>query len=115
MNHLTNEEEFRLTGTLSSDKIEKLLNFAGLEDSVWSCISGLSDVQSSFPSEDFLHGIERRLTELAKKLRGENKEILLGVIDDLADVISSTNSATENGVDLLNSTITDLEILQESF
>lgn len=83
--NLTNEELFRLTGSLPPERIEGLLDnaaaAAGLEG-IGACVA---EAKTCFFAEDALSPILSQLTELAKNLRGNNKQELLGIIESLDD------------------------------
>jgi len=97
ISNLTPKERYRLTGTLDAEQIEELL---GVEDKLES-ISGVDahvkEAMTQYPEEDFLSGPIARLHELAKSVRGENRQKLLSIIEQLDDIAQCTFNAADYG------------------
>jgi molecular chaperone DnaK (HSP70) len=94
---MTAQEEFRMTGTLSPNRIESLLSVEGRLEALDGLSNHIEEAMSQYPAEDFLSDIESRLHEFAKKLRGQNKEALLGIIESLSDLAQTTFYAADYG------------------
>lgn len=90
---LSAREEFALSGTLSNETIESLLDIADDRSEVPT----IGDVCAGFPDEDFLAGIIERLHAFSKRLRGENRADLLGIIESLDDVAQCTFNSADYG------------------
>ena len=100
-NHM-NAEVYRITGTLSADRIEALIDLEGNVDSAICSEANLSEANLSearagFPDEDFLATVVRSIRQLATKLRGENKSHAKGLADELEDIQSTCARAAEYG------------------
>ncbi len=79
--NLSNNEYYKLNGSLSSDRIEALLDLDGLMEFVSGTHYYLEEAQGQFPEEDFLCGVVNKLHKLADKLRGDNKAAVLDIVD----------------------------------
>ena len=108
--NMTANEHYQVNGTLSDQHIQKLLDVDHILQGVVDCRIEIDDAISSFPEEDFMSNIIDRLTNLKKNLsnlkknlRGDNKEELSSIIDDIEDVVTSTMQSTEHGIEKLNS------------
>lgn len=101
ISNLSNREHFRLYGTLTPERIETLLDldeklqaFDGLEAHV-------QEARRQFPAEDFLVPVQDRLHELAKRLRGDNRQEILSIVEQLDDINQCQVYATGYAVDEL--------------
>jgi len=106
--HLTAEEEFRLTGTLSAKKIEVLLDFEAMAQALAGVENRLLDAKAQFPSEDFLSGALLRLQALAKRVRGSNRTELLEIIESLVQIQSQQFQSSEHGISELDEAIGEI-------
>ena len=100
--NITAEEEFRLTGQVTGERLQVLLKYSEAASKFSDLGGKIQEAYAQFPAEDFLSEIESRLHELAKRLRGNNKEELLGIIESLSDVAQCTFYATECGTNELD-------------
>jgi hypothetical protein len=66
-----------------------------------------------FPAEDFLEGVKDRLHELSKRVRGDNKSELMGIIEALDDIAQCTFNAADYGRDELRKAIKALDEVRE--
>lgn len=72
------EDEYRYTGTLSSENIQLLLDSA-LD--VGAIYAHLAEVETGFVNEDFLSEIRKAVCNLADSLRGSNKQTALNICE----------------------------------
>lgn len=87
---MTNDEAFTMYGTLPADRIEALLEIEDID--VSGAITDIQEAACQFPAEDFLSEQMDALHDLAKKLRGDNKERLLHILQCLDDVTQCTSN-----------------------
>lgn len=99
--NLTAEEEFRLTGTLSPAKIEELLDTSAEVGYIKGIDAHIEEAMGQFPAEDFLSDTISRLHEFARRLRGQNRSDLLGIIESIDDLAQLTFNAADYGRDEL--------------
>ena len=83
---LTPAEQYRINGQLSPETIESMLDNA---ESIERC-DGVSvqvtEALGCFPAEDFLASFIEDLHKLSKRLRGENREEALRLIESAEDL-----------------------------
>lgn len=92
--NMTDDEVFRLTGTLPADRIAALLSRVFSDDRIESVIVHIREGSSSFLCEDFLsHEIER-LSEIIAGYRGKDRAELIKIRDNLRDI---ENDVYQNG------------------
>ena len=99
--NLTNQEYYRLNGTLSAERIEDLLRFDCAIDSSSDPSAYIDEAEGCFPKEDFLEHIIKKVRAVSKRVRGENKDDLDQILIDLEDLQSSVNNDSEYGRDEL--------------
>lgn len=99
---MTPEEEYRLTGTLRPEMIEVLLDDSASLEGTTGVSAHLQEAMCQYPAEDFLADAITRLQKLAKRIRGDNREALLGIIESLDDVAQCTFNAVDYGRDELS-------------
>lgn len=97
--NLSHTEYFRLNGQLSSERVEQLLDDSkiAIELDVREFAPYAQEASGQFPSEDFLHEIVSDLYYLAKRMRGETKKELLGIIESLEDALQCQANASDYG------------------
>lgn len=95
--NLTNQEYFRLHGTLPSDRIEELLHDPNAEIDLAGAVAKIEEGMGQFPEEDFGHDIIGRLQALAKCVRGANREELLSIIGAAEDLFQCQFYASDYG------------------
>lgn len=96
------EEEYRLTGAVTGDRLVELLNIAVVSAETDSVDAYISDAMAQYPAEDFLEELKKSLLALRKNLRGDNRETLGFIIEELDDLALTTFQATDCGRDELN-------------
>jgi hypothetical protein len=96
--NLSPEEEFSLTGTLRPEQIEKVLDNPLVDENVVeSVLEHVEDIRGNFPKEDFLSREISRLDEMAKRLRGANREELMEISYMLDRIERDTFVESEEG------------------
>ena len=100
-------------GKLNDERIEALLETEELigDPRIPGAIVDIQEAACQFPAEDFLSEQIESLQELAKKLRGDNKERLLHIIECLDDVAQCVSNASDFGHEHLSKAETALERL----
>lgn len=98
----SNNEIFKLTGTLPAKRIEKLLDDEPIISLLSDIEDCLSDAVSAMPGEDCFQDDIKAMTNFAKCLRGDNKEALLNIISKFTDDLSSMLSSVEYAVSEIN-------------
>ncbi|MFK3740917.1 hypothetical protein [Massilia sp. TN1-12] len=94
---LTPREHLKLHGSLPERQLEQLIEWRERTEEVVSTTAYLQEARGQYPAEDFLACPIERLHQLAKKLRGENREALLGIIESLDDIAQTTFNAADYG------------------
>ena len=95
--NMTLAEEFRMNGALSADSIESLIEREALLDGLNGIEVKIKEGMTQFPAEDFLQGPIKRLHQLAKKLRGDNRSEVLAIIESLDDIAQCTFNSADYG------------------
>jgi hypothetical protein len=94
-NHLTLEEEFRITGTLTAKRFEKLLDENALAQDVIDVDANIQEAMACFPAEDFMNPVRNKVHQMMARAKGSNKEALcelLEIVNDLsAEVFNSSD------------------------
>jgi len=98
---LTPTETFRMYGSLTRRQIEDLLGKDEALRELEGIDAHIDEAMCQYPAEDFLESIKTRLHELSKKLRGDNKDTLNGIIESLDDIAQCTFYAADYGRDEL--------------
>lgn len=99
--NFTDEEVFRMTGTLPAERIEALLDHSAQLKQLTNIDGHIDDAMAQFPAEDFLSDLKQEMYELAKRLRGDNKEALTNLCAMLDDRLQTQFYATEYGTNEL--------------
>jgi hypothetical protein len=90
-------EHLNLHGTLPLSEIEALVD--RVEDIDSNDLSGIeihiNEAKAQFPDEDFLAEPIERLGELAKRLRGVNRETVESIVAELEVISAAQAAATE--------------------
>lgn len=109
--NLTCREEFRLTGSVTGERLSYLLD----REDLLKCFSGvdvhINESFGGFPKEDFLEDIKNRLYGLRNNLRGNNKDTLNSIIESLDDLAQTTLYESEYSRSELNEA---LKIIKQS-
>jgi hypothetical protein len=100
--NMTNEELFRLTGTLTAARIETLLDMGAKADRLSSCADCLVEARSQYPDEDFLQAVISDIQYLASKIRGGNKDFANQCADKLLQIQQEIAQNGEYGTEQLN-------------
>lgn len=91
------EEEYRVTGTVTGDRLVALLDAHANADRYDSIEAHMQEAYDQFPDEDFLEGHKQRLIDLRRNLRGANREALDRIIEALDDLAMTTFYAADYG------------------
>lgn len=101
--NMTPKEEFRLNGTLCESTIEALI--LEHEDTQEADIKGaktyIKEAKGCYASEDFLTTPVRDLQTVANRVRGQNKLMLLDIIQQLQNIENEIRQSGEYGSDEL--------------
>lgn len=110
MGTLTDEEQFRVTGTLTPDRIEPLLDLKQRlgDEAQSSVIIHMQEAMAQFPDEDFLETIMGQLTVLTSHLRGSNKDLAVTILEALRVEQETIACATEYAIDEMHKAVTVL-------
>lgn len=84
--NLTPREQFRMNGQLSPETTEELLDNAEALLKAEGASAQVQEALGCYPGEDFLAGLIDSLQTLSKRLRGDNRESLLGLIEQAEDL-----------------------------
>lgn len=106
--NLSNEEVFRLTGTLPPDRIVALLDEVydqiGPED-ISRAEVYIQEAKAPFEYEDFLSDVIYLATELRDNCRGANKDTAERLCEMLSNIAQTVFNAVDNSDDLLSRAI----------
>jgi hypothetical protein len=105
--NLTNKEYYRLNGTLSEERIEALLEIDVNVDGS-SPAAYIDEAMGTFPNEDFLEHIIKKVREVAKRVRGDNKDDLDQILLDLEDLQDKVNNDSDYGRSELENALGDI-------
>lgn len=107
--HLTLEEEYRITGTLSPKRIEGLLDTNDQVQEVLNFEGSIHDAMCSFPDEDFMNPVVHKLHSMIKSARGHNREQLRELLQIVEDISTEIVSSAEYGRGELRSVIDSIQ------
>lgn len=99
--NMTAEEHLRMNGTLPLDMMEELAGYPAKLEALESVEHYMSETMGQFPAEDFLSDPITRLQALAKRVRGDNRDEVLAIIEQLDDIAQTTFNAADYGRDEL--------------
>ena len=98
LNNMTPAEHLKLHGSLPIEVIEKLIENNAKFENVDDIATKINEARGQFPQEDFMAGAISDLQTVVKRLRGDNREALLGIIEQLDDIAECTNNASYYGL-----------------
>jgi len=84
--NLTPAEQYRINGTLSAETIESLLETSEALEKAQDITGQLSEALGCYPAEDFLASFIDDLHKLAKRLRGDNRDEAMRLIESAEDL-----------------------------
>jgi len=99
---MTDKEELRLTGTLSRERIESLIDKSDSLEALEGVDSHIEEAMVQYPTEDFLKQHRDQLRQLREKLRGNNRETMDSILESLDNLAQITFHASEYGMSELN-------------
>lgn len=100
---LTDEEYFRVHGTLNVARIEGLLRMAVCVEGSEAVRSKIEDAIASFPDEDFLEPAIGKLKVLWNKIPAQHRGELTRITAELEEVQTATQQSSEYGLEQLES------------
>lgn len=106
---LTPEENYRIKGVVPREQMVQLLDDAARLESIEDIEGDLSEAKGCYPDEDFLHMEIAELREWAKRLRGENKDDFLELIDRIEGSRDAQNQTAEHGAELITRALKAIE------
>jgi len=114
---LTDKEFFRMHGTLTSERIERLIELKDRDG--WKQFSQrigsmVQEAMGQYPAEDFLSEILTCLHNLAKRLRGDNKEAIQALAEKVDDIAQTTFNAADYGRSELQKVLDAIEKAKKS-
>lgn len=107
MINYSNEELFRISGTLPPDRIELLLDHGDTMKRLNSVSSSAQEASGCYMQEDFLSDQLHNLQSLLRCLRGENRRRLIKIIEDIEHNISMQVNEGDYGKDVLRNMLKD--------
>jgi len=102
---MTAEEEYRLTGTVTGERLEKLLDCALLVENLDSVAGCIREASTYYPDDDFLYDTIRDMTRLTRKIKGANKDELFAIVQRLSLIAQNTAVSAELGIEELDSAL----------
>lgn len=106
--NLTNEELFRLTGTLPKERIEELLDKSKVD--VKAALDYISESSRYFPDEGFLSDLSNKIRNIVDDMRkSENKTRLENILAYIDDYEMQIFYESEEGMDLLHKAVKSLK------
>lgn len=100
---LTDEEYFRVHGTLNTARIEGLLRMAVCVEGSEAVCPMIQDAIASFPDEDFLEPVISKLKVLWNKIPHQHRGELTRITAELEEVQTATLQSAEYGREQLES------------
>lgn len=115
--NFTARETFNISGTLPEHMIEDLLDSQEKLDIILEAVPAVEQAITYYPDEDFMEtfgtvytdNIFDELRYLQKRLRGENKETLEGIIEKLQDIQSGIVAQAQKGTAELRNALAEIE------
>ena len=95
--NMTFAEEFRMTGTLRPEVIERLIDSVPESGMVDGIKVKINEASGMYPSEDFLQPTIDQLREIASRLRGRNRDDLLALVTSIDNLAQCTHADAEYG------------------
>lgn len=108
--NLTHAEQYRINGTLNAEAIEELLDTSEALTRAEGVSSQISEALGCYPAEDFLASFIEDLHRLSKRLRGDNREEALRLIEsaeDLQQCVFNTGDYGRSELRSANQTLTE--------
>ena len=104
-------EVLNITGTLSAQVIEGMVDNAENAEAMRETIPNIEEAKGCFPDEDFIDasGIISDLRAIAARVRGENKAGILAAIEALEALQTEVFGQTEYGMEELTKALNVLE------
>ena len=100
--NLTASEELRLTGAVTGERLEKLLDCEVRVEAVDGIGAHIDEALAQFPGEDFIEEHKKRLLVLRNKLRGDRRAELDEILEALDDLSSEITNSADYGREELN-------------
>ena len=104
--NLSPSETYRMYGALTRDQIEELIACGEGMEKIDGATGYIDEAKGSFPDEDFLAKPIKAMQELAKSVRGANREALEKIIAQLSEIQTTTYQQAEYGLEQLESAAT---------
>lgn len=105
--NLTAEEEYHITGTLTSKRhIERLLDLDAKDTN--AALVYINEASGSFPAEDYLEDILREFKAITKLSRGATQHRLQSAVTTLEEKITTLKQASEYGAAELRNAVAEL-------
>ena len=105
----TPREYYRLHGRLPERTIEALIDTSEDVESLPDVAPYISEASGQFPEEDFLGEAIEQVQDLAKKLRGDNRETAREIAVMLENIQQTITGGTEYGREQLRNALKELE------
>ncbi|MFI3187894.1 MAG: hypothetical protein QX198_18110 [Methylococcaceae bacterium] len=107
---MTNAEYYNLNGTLSDERIERLLDVEDLMEVVdpENLVTQLEEVTNAFPNEEFAEDLIYELYNLAPELADNHAKTLYSILERLEHRIQATMNDANYGIDILQELISEL-------
>jgi hypothetical protein len=106
---LTHAEYYRLNGTLDGSRIEALLDGDELLERLGGVVVDLAEARAGYPAEDWAAELLGGMQQLAKSLRGANREAMTRLLEQLEQLQTSIANDVEYGREKLDAAIEAFE------
>jgi len=100
--NISPEEYYRMYDELDNERIEYLLQNQRDENAFSDVEIGIEEAQAQYMGEDFLKDEIDQLFDLAKRLKGYNRETLNSLISKIELEVDKEKAASEYRADELN-------------
>lgn len=111
LSNMSNREHFKLHGSLPAEVIEDLIEVAERADEASDIEAHLSEASAQYPGEDFLADVIRRLQIMVKHTRGDNRDEIESLVEDLDEIQTDTTNSADYGRDELKKAQTALDTI----
>jgi hypothetical protein len=105
MINMTPEEEYRLNGVVTGDRLINLLDAATVVESADGACSQCQEALGCFPDEGFMGAEIDELDAFAKTLRGDKRDRFLETVNSMKSKLQDQEQAAEYGADELRKAI----------
>lgn len=112
--NMSDSEFYRMNGTLSGERIERLINITdGIDVPISAVDAKIWEARTCFPEEDFIQDLVHELRDLGKSLRGEKKQVLDRILVSMDEELTQLRQSAEYGISELKDAQHEMKMLRD--